>query len=233
MCRLKPYLVAKRVRANRVLRELGFIERVGTDSIPVYPSRKWLAGYFDADGCVYAHANKRGGTATVKLSIDSDGLEKDGLVLVHKAFGGVIRQRGKSRNCWRWETCADAALARKFFEPIAQHLLVKREQAYFILGCARMGHFRDGKIIEDTLKAMKLRSHRLNDLAATVDVSAELALVRDVPNPLARYRYAEGVLCKCGRKPYAHGVCSRCYQNTRYHQRKQTLPVVEATVGTN
>lgn len=233
LCRLKPYLVAKRVRANRILCELGFTERVGTDSIPVYPSRNWLAGYFDADGCVYAHANKRGGTASVKLSIDSDGLEKDGLVLVQKAFGGIIRKRGATDNCWRWEVRADAALVRKFFDPIAKHLLVKREQAYFILGCAKMGHFRDGQIIENTLKAMKTHPHRLNDLAATVDVSAELALVRDMPNPQSRYRHAEGVLCLCGRKPYAKGLCSACWQSARYHRLKQSAPVVEAIVGTN
>jgi hypothetical protein len=232
VCRLKPYLVAKRVRTNRILSELGFTERVGTDSSPVYPSRNWLAGYFDADGCVYAHANRRGGTATVKLSIDSDGLEKDGLVLVQKAFGGAIRQRGATGNCWRWEINADAAMIRKFFDPIAKHLLVKREQAYFILGCAKLGHFRDGHIIEDTLKAMKTHPHRLNDLAATVDVSAELALVRNVPNPLSRYWHAEGVRCQCGRKPYAKGLCSACWQNARYHRLKQA-PVVEAIVGTN
>jgi hypothetical protein len=242
VCRLKPYLVAKRVRTNRILSELGFTERIGTDSIPVYPSRNWLAGYFDADGCVYAHANKR--TATVKLSIDSDGLEKDGLVLVQKAFGGVIRQRGATGNCWRWEVSADAALVRKFFDPIAKHLTVKREQAYFILGCARMGHFRDGQVIEDTLKAMKTHPHRLNDLAATVDVSAVLALVRNVPDPQGRYWHAEGVFCQCGGKPYAKGLCKNCWQNERYHRLKQptrhytrrkqaAIPVVEAIVGTN
>jgi hypothetical protein len=243
LCRLKPYLVAKRVRANRILRELGFTERVGTDSIPVYPSRNWLAGYFDADGCVYAHANRHGGTATVKLSIDSDSLEKDGLVLVQKAFGGAIRQRGATGNCWRWELRADAAMVRKFFDPIAKHLTVKREQAYFILGCAKMGHFRDGKVIEDALKAMKTHPHRLNDLAATVDVSAELVLVRDVPDQQSRYRHAEGVLCQCGGKPYAKGLCKNCWQNERYHRLKQPTrgyrrkqiiaPVVEAIVGTN
>jgi hypothetical protein len=229
VCRLKPYLVAKRVRTNRLLRELGFIERVGTDSIPVHPSRKWLAGYFDADGCVYAHANKRGGTATVKLSIDSDGSEKDGLILAQKAFGGAIRQRGKTGNCWRWEITADTALIRKFFAPIAQHMTVKREQAYFILGCAEMGHLRDGKIIEDTLKAMKTRPHRLNDLAATVDVSDELAKVRDLPKSFGQAHYAEGLLCKCGRKLYARDLCSRCYQHARYHQ----TFVAEAIVGTS
>jgi hypothetical protein len=216
LCRLKPHLVAKRVRTNHILSELGSIERVGTDNSPVYPDRKWLAGYFDADGCIYAGVNRHGGSASVQLSIDSDGLEKDGLVLAQKAFGGVIRQRGKTGNCWRWELKASPALVCKFFEPIAQHLLVKREQAYFILGCAKMGHFRDGKIIADTLKAMKTHPHRLNDLAATVNVSAQLALVRGVPSQ-GRYRHAEGVLCSCGRKPYAHGLCSRCYQNMRYH----------------
>jgi hypothetical protein len=139
LCRLKPYLVAKRVRADRLLRELGFIERLGTDSSPVFPSRKWLAGYFDADGCIFAGVNKHGGSASVQLSIDSDGIEKDGLILVQKAFGGDIRQRGKTGNCWRWELKANPASVRKFFEPVAQHLLVKREQASFILGCAKMG----------------------------------------------------------------------------------------------
>lgn len=237
LCRLKPYLVTKRVRANRILRELGFTERVGTDSIPVYPSRKWLAGYFDADGCIYAGVNKHGGSASIQLSIDTDGVEKDGIVLVHKAFGGIIRQRGKTDNCWRWELKADSASIRKFFEPIAQHLLVKREQAYFILGCAKMGHFRDGEIIADTLKVMKTHPHRLNDLAATVDVSAQLALVREVPTQ-GRYRHAAGSICKeCedpDRKLYAHGVCARCYQNLRYHGQLLTKStVVEAIVGTS
>ncbi len=195
VCRLKPYLVAKRVRTNRLLSELGFTERVGTDSIPVYPSRKWLAGYFDADGCIYARTNKHGGTATVKLSIDSDGLEKDGLFLVQKAFGGVIRQRGKTGNCWRWEIVAGPSLVRKFFEPIAKHLTVKREQAYFILGCAEMGHFRDGQVIEATLKAMKTHPHRLNDLAATVDVSVELAAVRNLSRQFKqRYAVVEAIV---------------------------------------
>jgi hypothetical protein len=181
LCRLKPYLVTKRVRANRLLRELGFIERIGTDSIPVHPSRKWLAGYFDANGCIYAHAKKGDVAAIVRLSIDANGLEKDGIALVQKAFGGVLRQRGKTGNCWRWEVSADSSLVCKVLDPIAQHLTVKREQAYFILGCAGMGHFRDGKTIENTLKIMKTCPHRLNDLAATVDVSAELALVRNIP----------------------------------------------------
>ena len=84
LCRLKPYLVTKRVKSNKLLSEIGFTERVGTDSIPVHPSRSWLAGYFDGDGCVYAQLSPRGRSASVKVSIDSNTDEKDGLELVWK-----------------------------------------------------------------------------------------------------------------------------------------------------
>jgi len=216
-CRLKPYLVAKRVRLNQFLRELGFTERVGTDSIPVYPSRKWLAGYFDADGCISACVNRHGGSASLAFSIDADVAEQDGLELVQKAFGGRIYLRGVKGA--RWEMKADAAQARAFLTPFAKHLILKREQAYFVLGCAAMGHFRDGRIITDTLKAMKTHPHRLSDLTAEVDVSGFLAKVRDLqPEPGRRYRSADGQMCSsCGtRRPYARGLCNPCWQQDRY-----------------
>lgn len=225
LCRLKPHLVTKRVRTNRILRELGFAERVGTDSVPVYPSRKWLAGYFDADGCISAcvRRNRATTTATITLSIDTDGIEKDGIELVQKVFGGAIRGRGATGNCWRWNVNPDAAKVKAFFTPIAKHLVVKQEQAYFLLGCAETGHFRDGEIIRDTLQVMKTHPHRLSDLAAEVDVSGFLAKVRDLqPEPGRRYRSAGGQLCSfCGtRAPYAHGFCNPCWQKARYTSRR-------------
>lgn len=224
LCRLKPYLVTKRSRANRLLRELGFTERVGTDSVPVHPTRKWLAGYFDADGCIYSGVNRNGGSASVQFSIDTDGTEKDGIELVQKAFGGVLRVRGDTGNCWRWELKADAAKTKAFFEFFAQHLVLKKEQAYFILGCAEMGHFRDGERIADTLKVMKARPHRLNDLASEVDVSAELAQVRDLrPAPGVRYQHAVGQTCRCCESValYAKGMCRNCWQMKRYYATSQ------------
>ena len=218
LCRLKPYLVTKRVRANRLLRELGFTERVGTDSVPVHPSRKWLAGYFDADGCIYAGVSPNGGSSSLQFSIDTDGLEQDGIELVQKAFGGVLRSRGATGNCWRWELKADAAKAKVFLTYFAQHLILKKEQAYFVLGCAEMGHFRDGATIGDTLKVMKAHPHRLNDLTSEIDVSASLARVRDLqPQPGIRYRHAVGQVCLCGSAQlYAKGMCNPCWQKSRY-----------------
>jgi hypothetical protein len=62
--------------------------------LPVHPSRSWLAGYFDGDGCLYAQLNPHGHSASIKVSIDSNTDETDGLELVHKAFGGRIETRG-------------------------------------------------------------------------------------------------------------------------------------------
>jgi len=223
LCRLKPYLVTKRVRANRLLRELGFAERVGTDSVPVHPSRKWLAGYFDADGCVHAAVNPHGGSATMSFSIDTDDTEKDGIELVQKAFGGALRHRGSGRQ-WRWEMKADAAKAKAFLSYFAPHLINKKEQAYFVLGCAGIGHFRDGQVIHDVLRSMKTRPHRLSDVAIEVDVSAELTQVRNLQPTLGvRYQHAAGQLCRaCGAdKLYAKGLCSPCWQAVRYYASSQ------------
>jgi hypothetical protein len=223
LCRLKPYLVTKRVRANRLLCELGFTERVGTDSMPVYPARKWLAGYFDADGCIYGGLCRGGSSAAIRLTINTDAVERDGIELVHKAFGGTLRSRGTG-NCWNWELCVDAAKIKAVLRPFAQHLLLKKEQAYFILGCADMGHFRDGAMISEILKVMKTHPHRLSDLAAEVDVSAALAQVRDLqPAPGVRYRFIPGQTCRVCEKTtlYANGLCKNCWQMARYYASSQ------------
>jgi hypothetical protein len=216
-CRLKPHLVVKRARLNRFLRELGFTERVGTDSMPVHPARKWLAGYFDADGCISASVSPRGGTATMRFYIDTENDETDGLKLVQKAFGGDIRQRkGK---CMRWSLRADAGKALAFLGYFAKHLVIKREQAYFVLGCAAMGHFRDGQTIDETLKTMKSHPHRLSDLTTDVDVTSALARVKNLqPSPgVVRYRHYHGQTCSCGSLDlYAKGMCNPCWQKARY-----------------
>jgi len=230
-CRLKPYLVAKRARLNRFLCELGFTERVGTDSTPVHPSRKWLAGYFDADGCIAACVAHGGGSASLTFSIDADIVEQAGLELVQKAYGGRIYLRGAKGA--RWEMNADAAGAKAFLTPFAKHLILKREQAYFVLGCAAMGHFRDGRIITDTLKAMKTRPHRLSDLTAEVDVTSYLAQVRNLqPEPGRRYRHMDGQVCSsCGaERLYAKGLCNRCWQNARYSSSRSKRKSESATV---
>jgi hypothetical protein len=211
--RLSPYLVTRRDSVDAFLpasRENASL------------SGEWLAGYFDADGCVYADVNKHGGSASVKLSIDTNGNELRGLYLVKDTFGGAIRVRGKTGNCWRWEINAGALQVQQFFGLIAEHLIVKKEQAYFLLGCAKMGHFRDGCTIASKLKLLKRLPHRINDLSVKTDLSSHLAQVRDLKSQQGmRFRHKVGQKCPCGReKLYAKGLCNPCWQSTRYHTRK-------------
>jgi hypothetical protein len=115
---------------------------------------------------------------------------------------------------------ADAAKATAFLSFFAKHLTLKKEQAYFVLGCAEMGHFRDGATIGDTLKVMKARPHRLSDLASEVDVSTALAQVRDLQPALGiRYQHAVGQTCRCceATELYAKGMCNSCWQMARYY----------------
>jgi len=214
LCRLKPYMVTKRRRANQLLSELGFTERVGTDSIPVQPSRSWLAGYFDGDGCIYASRNKHGGTASIKVSITTNSKETDGIELVRKTFGGDITVK---ENKATWVLRLDPSNAEKFLSYIAPRLNNKREQVYFILGCAKMGHFRDGWTISIILRAMKTHPHRLNDLTSEVDVSSYIAQVHDIKDTNQRYRHYHGQKCyMCGSEEYyAKGLCNTCWQRER------------------
>jgi len=221
LCRLKPYLVTKRIKANRLLCEAGFTERVGTDSLPVHPSRSWLAGYFDGDGCLYAQLNPHGHSASIKVSIDSNTDETDGLELVHKAFGGRIETRG-IKNI-RWTLGLDASKAKQFLSYISPRLLNKREQAYFVLACADMGNFRDGETISNILKVLKTHPHRLNDLGSEVDISEYVKQVKNIDRNTANlpYNYSHLEVCReCGeKKVYALFLCRNCYQRNLYHLR--------------
>jgi hypothetical protein len=58
-------------------------------------------------------------------------------------------------------------------------MVVKRDQAQFLLGCAKMGHLRDGENIKAALKHLKARPHRLNEQGA--DIGHLLQKVQDLP----------------------------------------------------
>jgi hypothetical protein len=216
--RIRKHLVVKAQKAENLLAQ---IEGRSSELIApkVHPSRAWLAGYFDGDGMVSAFINSAN-SAGVRVSITTSIHEQRGIELVHKAFGGTLRQREGTA---RWECPCDAAKARKFLGFFAKHALVKREQIYFTLGCAAMGHFRDGETIVATLKALKTHPHRLNDLAAEVDVTGWLATVRDLPRKRGQWHDEAQVCSECSSSDlYAKGYCNRCYQRVNYRQKRQS-----------
>lgn len=215
--RIRKHLVVKAQKAESILAQVEGREAKAV-SPKVHPSRAWLAGYFDGDGMVSAFLNSAG-SAGVRTSITTSAAEQAGIELVHKAFGGTLRQRDGTA---RWECSMDAAKAKKFFVFFSKHALIKREQIYFTLGCAAMGHFRDGETIVAILKALKTHPHRLNDLAAEVDVSEHLEQVQDLLKGKGQW-HRDGQTCECGSvELYAHGLCNPCYQKRRYWQKRQS-----------
>lgn len=153
--------------------------------IPVHPSRGWTAGYLDGDGCFsVTQLSSLGSVRALMLHVAGDRRKVEGIELLQKAFGGRIHDMAQGR-CRQWALLLDPAKVRAMFPDLAKRMVVKADQAYFLLGCATMGHFRDGSAIKAGLKHLKAQPHRLN--GSKVDVSALLATVGDLPQAKRDY----------------------------------------------
>ncbi len=147
--------------------------RKAKSQLPNYPSRKWLAGYFDGDGCFAISKHKSGFayvSARITAHIDAD----NGINLINKAFGGNI-YTNKGKKLPMSVINLPPSKAKQFIEFFGKHLIVKRAEAYFVLGCARGGNYRDGNTIRRIMKQLKAQQQRLND--TDVDVSLMLEQV--------------------------------------------------------
>lgn len=179
--RMKKYLVLKKEYAERVDEVLCMKNIVCRDSEKAalaaarktqarpmnFPPRKWLAGYFDGDGCVSVHSIGKSGQAHIRAHIVASGYDSHGLRLIQKAFGGQIYKRGNN-NCVEWFLHLCPSKAIHFFSYFSKHSIVKKSQIDFILGCAQVGHYRDGIGIKSKLKQLKAQEHRLSDSGGDV-----------------------------------------------------------------
>lgn len=182
--RLKKHLVLKQLQAERFLeltdngkilktkedvlevrRRVKEIRAYGAIHQPNYPSRKWMAGYIDGDGSFTIGLN--GGYAYPKLSILAAPNYLVGITLLQKAFGGTISGIGQNA-VWQIQL-TDPAKAIKVLEHCAPYLIKKKAQAYFILGCARNGNFRDGKPIRSAMMNLNSQQHRLSESTSVAD----------------------------------------------------------------
>ena len=198
LMRLKKYLVLKRSLAELAIEINAKPFVVGeTDKAieaaklrmpnPKHHTRKWAAGYIDGDGCFAAMTVNDGRmSASIRLIVDSEAFRRVGIDLLYKAWGGSIREYVSPYGTpmVKWTLVMDAAKLRSIFESgkdgIAKHMVLKADQVYFLLGCAKMGHFRDGERIRDGLASVKGQPHRLSGPGACV--SEALSRIRDVPD---------------------------------------------------
>lgn len=145
-----------------------------------FPSRKWLAGYFDGDGSFVIQRNVSGayGMATI-MSEPHLGC---GVRLICNAFGGHIREE---RGNLLWTLYLPPSKIREFVGYFADELVIKKAQAYYLLRVASGGNLRDGEIIRTHMQHLNAQQHRLSDPAG---YAAQLARsVRfDLPRRSAR-----------------------------------------------
>lgn len=146
--------------------------------LPKHPTRKWLAGYIDGDGCISATTVGRYATGKVVLHIAASDFDTEGIELIQKQFGGVIHDMCEGR-VRQLVIPLSASKAKDIFADIARHMIVKRSQVEFILGCAEMGHYRDGKNIKAAMKHLKAHPHRLSE--PKPNVAELLKSVRNLP----------------------------------------------------
>lgn len=200
--RLDKYMVVKRGRAPLMIDYVHNNRRVAESSIeihreqlaairaykhtlPNYPTRKWMAGYFDGDGCFASRKDKKSGYAYLSLRITAHKTDDNGIRLLHKAFGGLINySKGEHLPCWVLHLPPSKAL--QVVGHFATNSVVKRAEADFVLGCAKGGNYRDGDTIHDALKHLKAQEQRLNGRG--VDAAPLLSRVSfGVPDGRGKY----------------------------------------------
>lgn len=147
--------------------------------LPKHPTRKWLAGYIDGDGCVSVTAlRKPYGQAAMVLHIAASNFDTEGIETVQKAFGGAIHDMCDG-HVKQLAISLQASKIKEIFAEIVEHMVVKQDQIRIILKCAAMGHLRDGENIKAALKHLKAHPHRLNE--PKPDVDALFQRIRDLP----------------------------------------------------
>lgn len=233
LSRIEKYLVVKRHYANVVLELMGRphqhdlavaylkAQRKVLGGMPNYPSRKWLAGYFDGDGSFQCRIGKGRTQGQLVASVTASAYDSEGVTLLQKVFGGSLCTTNKGgSDLVTWTLTMPPSKAKQFVGYFAKELINKREQAYFILGCAEMGHFRDGESISAILKHLKTQPHRLSE--PKIDVSELIAKVKDVETPRETYKreFQANGGCACGSdRLYALGLCRKCYEKQRLSKR--------------
>ena len=127
----------------------------------LFPSRQWMAGYIDGDGCIYSNFRKTDGNLSFKLAVVSHKTQIAGLRLMEKAFGGYIT---KQEDVHKWNIDLSITKGKQLLEFFGMHLRNKKQQEDLVLDCLRSKkHFRRNgatyemnRDIHSTLQQLKL-----------------------------------------------------------------------------
>jgi len=157
---------------SKTIREDGIKEllkqlRIQPSPQPNFPSRKWLAGFTDGDGCFTGKVRKNGSFGPC-YKVSSSLHDRVAIDTIYKIFGGSVSVRGR---IIQYTLYLSESKAEEFIEYFGKHLVLKRTQADYILQCARQGLYKSGSIMKERLKELKseaksVQQHRLSEVAA-------------------------------------------------------------------
>lgn len=138
-----------------------------------YPSRQWLAGYIDGDGCFATVYDKKYGGLVFRLMITSHRDDPQGIELIRDTYGGLIQVR-KDKNYCYYLTLAGAGKSEKLLSGVLPHLRVKRVQADLVRHTLRTGRHlkkngataQSNKELHERMKQLKKpnESQRLSEI---------------------------------------------------------------------
>lgn len=94
-----------------------------TASLKPFPSRQWVAGYVDGDGCLFSDLTSEG-YLHIKLCIASHKNDPQGIELISKYYGGVITVR-KDGN---YSYVLSVTKSCKLLADVLPHIKIKRTQ---------------------------------------------------------------------------------------------------------
>lgn len=132
---------------------------------------KYLAGLIDGEGCIDVRIDRKT-YVSPRVRIGMAESAKHLLDMLHNSYGGQMHYReggGNWQGAWTWQLSGYKACC-KFLRNIVNHLILKKEQARFILwmennikGKHVSTEVRDA--IREELKLMKRDPHRLSESA--------------------------------------------------------------------
>jgi hypothetical protein len=141
------------------------IKRESSHTEKNFPSRKWLAGYIDGDGTFTVKVCPKTGYAYPHVSVLSEPHMDVGIRLIEKAFGGNLCKLSTGNAQWTLHLSQPSKI-EKFVSFFADHLIIKKAQAYYLLALARGGNLRDGETIRSHMRGLNAQQHRLSDPAS-------------------------------------------------------------------
>lgn len=124
---------------------------------PNFPTRKWLAGYFDGDGTLSVSHVNADNTAILRFGITCHKNDCIGIDIIQKNFGGHRNETSVGKTCWQWTlylSKSNCGAGMKFIDYFSRHCIIKQDQ-WLAVRQYLNSELKDGSLLDSKLRAAK------------------------------------------------------------------------------